>query len=215
MLTFSYWSRPSALCFPPPNHWPTFTDAKAGGVYFCLGGPHDGVGRVGLGPPVGVFPLFKLEFSQQKKKFSAEITMSTLPKGQLLPSGNVAFYHSAKTTEELCMKRPARHRNSPMELALRLNPQAQHHCEAFSKHGLWRCERTESQQWPTKALISAQRITMTDRSRPAKGQPRARRGCLLGRGPAVRIADRRRPTWLIPGEAMTKGQPLWPVRPKL
>ena len=48
--------------------------------YFCFGGPHDGVGRVGLGPPVGFFPLFKLEFSQQKKKFSAEITMSTLPK---------------------------------------------------------------------------------------------------------------------------------------
>ena len=44
------------------------------------GGRHDGVGRVGLGPPVGFFPLFTLEFSQQKKKFSAEITMSTLPK---------------------------------------------------------------------------------------------------------------------------------------
>ena len=58
---------------------------------------HDGVGRVGLGPPVGVFPLFAPEFSQQKKNFSAEITktlelfviakknlseitMSTLPK---------------------------------------------------------------------------------------------------------------------------------------
>ena len=53
---------------------------SSGGVYFCLGGPHDGVGRVGLGPPVGVFPLFKLEFSQQKKKFCAEITMSTPPK---------------------------------------------------------------------------------------------------------------------------------------
>ena len=47
---------------------------------YLLAGYHDGVGRVGLGPPVGVFPLFKLEFSQQKKKFSAEITMSTLPK---------------------------------------------------------------------------------------------------------------------------------------
>ena len=43
-------------------------------------GYHAGVGRVGLAPPVGFFPLFKLEFSQQKKKFSAEITMSTLPK---------------------------------------------------------------------------------------------------------------------------------------
>ena len=29
----------------------------AGGVYFCLGGTRDGVGRVGLGPPVGFFPL--------------------------------------------------------------------------------------------------------------------------------------------------------------
>ena len=38
------------------------------------------------------------------------------------------------------MKRPARHRSSPMELAPRLNPQAQQHCDAFSKHGLWRCE---------------------------------------------------------------------------
>ena len=47
---------------------------------FCLGVPHDGVGRVGLGPPVGFFPLFTPEFSQQKKKFSAEMTMSTLPK---------------------------------------------------------------------------------------------------------------------------------------
>ena len=53
---------------------------RPGVFFFCVGGPHDGVGRVGLGPPVGVFPLFKLEFSQQKKKFSAEITMSTLPK---------------------------------------------------------------------------------------------------------------------------------------
>ena len=49
-------------------------------VLFAWGGTHDGVGRVGLGPPVGFFPLFTPEFSQQKKKFSAEITMSTLPK---------------------------------------------------------------------------------------------------------------------------------------
>ena len=49
-------------------------------VTFCLGGPHAGVGRVGLGLPLGFFPLFTPEFSQQKKKFSAEITMSTLPK---------------------------------------------------------------------------------------------------------------------------------------
>ena len=49
-------------------------------IIFASGGPHDGVGRVGLGLPVGFFPLFTPEFSQQKKKFSAEITMSTLPK---------------------------------------------------------------------------------------------------------------------------------------
>ena len=42
-------------------------------------------------------------------------------------SGN--FYQLAG---ELCMKRPARHRSSPMELAPRLNPQAQQHCDAFS-----------------------------------------------------------------------------------
>ena len=51
------------------------------GVYFCLGGTHDGVGRVGLGPPVGFFPLFTPEFSQHKKKFSrGNHTVSTLPK---------------------------------------------------------------------------------------------------------------------------------------
>ena len=53
--------------------------AQSGVCYFCLAGPHDGVGRVGLGPPVGFFPLFTPEFSQQKKNFS-QITMSTLPK---------------------------------------------------------------------------------------------------------------------------------------
>ena len=77
------------------------------------------------------------------------------------------FYHSGKLDEtadgkrvrgrslagELCMKRPARHRSSPMELAPRLNPQAQQHCDAFSKHGLWRCECTESEHQSTKALI--------------------------------------------------------------
>ena len=73
--------------------------------------------------------------------------------------GSFHFYHSGKLDEtggrktrlrqlarELCMKRPARHRSSPMELAPRLNPQAQQHCDAFSKHGLWRCECTESEQ---------------------------------------------------------------------
>ena len=65
--------------------------------FFAWGGQHDGVGRVGLGPPVGFFPLFAPEFSQQKKIFFpaeitktllfgiakknlSEITMSTLPK---------------------------------------------------------------------------------------------------------------------------------------
>ena len=48
----------------------------SGVCYSCLGGPHAGVGRVGLGPPVGVFPLFKLEFSE--KELFGEITMSTL-----------------------------------------------------------------------------------------------------------------------------------------
>jgi len=50
-----------------------------------------------------------------------------------------AFAAAARSLAgELCMKRPARHRSSPMELAPRLNPQAQQHYEAFSKHGLWR-----------------------------------------------------------------------------
>ena len=50
-------------------------------ILFAWGGQHDGVGRVGLGTPVEFFPLFTPEFSQQKKKFSAEITMPTLPNG--------------------------------------------------------------------------------------------------------------------------------------
>ena len=50
-------------------------------------------------------------------------------------ANSIAFYHSGKLDEtggrktrlrqlarELCMKRPARHRSSPMELAERLNP---------------------------------------------------------------------------------------------
>ena len=72
---------------------------------------------------------------------------------------SIAFYHSGKLDEtggrktrlrqlarELCMKRPARHRSSPMELAERLNPLAQQHRDPFSKHGLWRCDCTESEQ---------------------------------------------------------------------
>ena len=74
-------------------------------------------------------------------------------------ANSIAFYHSGKLDEtggrktrlrqlarELCMERPARRRSSPMELAKRLNPLAQQHCDAFSKHGLWRCECTESEQ---------------------------------------------------------------------
>ena len=48
------------------------------------------------------------------------------------------------------MERPARHRSSPMELAERLNRLAPQHCDAFSEHGLWRCECTESEQKSTK-----------------------------------------------------------------
>ena len=114
----------------------------------------------------------------------------------------------------LFMKRPARHRSSPMELALRLNPQAQHHCEAFSKHGLWRCERTESQQWPTKALISAQRINHHDgRALRKNSQPRAADAC-SDAAPPCELQTRSRPPQLNPREAMSQGQPLWPVRPK-
>ena len=62
--------------FPPLEVWPGSRAKEcvpsACSIFFLLlGGTHAGVGRVGLGPPVGVFPLFKLEFS---------ITMSTLPK---------------------------------------------------------------------------------------------------------------------------------------
>ena len=53
---------------------------------------------------------------------------------------------AAALAGELCMKRPARRRSSPMKLAPRLKPQAQQHCDAFSEHGLWRCECTESEQ---------------------------------------------------------------------
>ena len=42
---------------------------RAGVCYFCLAVRHDGVGRVGLGPPVGVFPLFTPEFTAEKEVF--------------------------------------------------------------------------------------------------------------------------------------------------
>ena len=112
---------------------------------------------------------------------------------------SIAFYHSGKLDEtggrktrlrqlarELRMKRPARHRSSPMELAPRLNPQAQQHRDSFSEHGLWRCECTESEQKSTKPLICVQRISMA--VAPCE-RTTAGRGCLPGRGPAVRVAD--------------------------
>ena len=41
--------------------------AVLAGVYsFCLGGQHAGVGRVGLGAPLGFFPLFTPEFSKKE-----------------------------------------------------------------------------------------------------------------------------------------------------
>ena len=57
------------------------------------------------------------------------------------------------------MKRPARRRSSPMELAPRLNPQAQQHCDAFSKHGLWRKKddgKFTRQFCPNKEIIRRQ-----------------------------------------------------------
>ena len=70
-----------------------------------------------------------------------------------------AFYHSGKLDETADGKRvrgrsPESYacsgrrapRSTPMELAPQLNPQAQQHCDSFPKHGLWRCECTESEQ---------------------------------------------------------------------
>ena len=84
------------------------------------------------------------------------------------------------------MKRPARHRSSPMELAKRLNPLAQQHCDPFSKHGLWRCDCTESEQKLPKPLFCVQWISMT----VAPGErTTAGLGCSPGCGPTVRVAD--------------------------
>ena len=58
---------PSAADLP---YRPSPTGSSPATSASCLGGPHAGVGRVGLGPPVGFSPLFTLEFSQQKKKIS-------------------------------------------------------------------------------------------------------------------------------------------------
>ena len=58
---------------------------------------------------------------------------------------------------------------------------------------------------PTKALISAQRITMTVApcERSTKGQPRAADAC-SDAGPPCELQTRRRPTQLIPREAMPR-----------
>ena len=123
-----------------------------------------------------------------------------MPKLHLTTRANsIAFYHSGKLDEtggrktrlrqlarELCMERPARRRSSPMELAKRLNPLAQQHCDAFSEHGLWRCECTESEQKSTKPLICVQRISMA--VAPSEGTT-AGLGCSPGSGPTVRVAD--------------------------
>ena len=87
---------------------------------------------------------------------------------------------------KLCMERPAHRRGSPMKPARRRNRLAQKHRDAFSEHGLWRCECTESEQKSTKPLICVQVISMA----VAPGErTTAGRGCSPGCGPTVRIAD--------------------------
>ena len=108
---------------------------------------------------------------------------------------SIAFYHSMKRRTEnafsvarrrACMERPARRRSSPMELAKRPNPLTQQHCDPFSKHGLWRCDCTESEQKPPKPLFCVQWISMT----VAPGErTTAGLGCSPGCGPTVRVAD--------------------------
>ena len=84
------------------------------------------------------------------------------------------------------MERPAHRRSSPMKPAKRLNRLAQKHCDAFSEHGLWRCECTESEQKSTKPLICVQVISMA----VAPGErTTAGLGCSPGCGPTVRVAD--------------------------
>ena len=77
-------------------------------------------------------------------------------------ANSIAFYHSGiidETTDgnafsvarrRAWMERPARRRGSPMESAERLNRLAQQHCDAFSEHGLRRCDCIESEQKPPK-----------------------------------------------------------------
>ena len=110
-------------------------------------------------------------------------------------ANSIAFYHSMKRRTEnafsvarrsACMERPARRRSSPMELAKRPNPLTQQHCDPFSKHGLWRCDCTESEQKPPKPLFCVQWISMT----VAPGErTTAGLGCSPGCGPTVRVAD--------------------------
>ena len=57
--------------------------------------------------------------------------------------------------------------------------------DAFSKHGLWRCECTESEQKSTKPLICVQVFSMA----VAPGErTTAGLGCSPGCGPTVRVA---------------------------
>ena len=85
------------------------------------------------------------------------------------------------------MERPAHRRSSPMEVAKRPNPLAQQHCDAFSEHGLWRCECTlRASKSRQKPLICVQRISMA----VAPGErTTAGLGCSPGCGPTVRVAD--------------------------
>ena len=138
--------------------------------------------------------------------FSPPTTRATFTKCQscTLPLGQIRLHFTTRANSmkrgggrktllrqlarELCMKRPARHRSSPMECAERLNPLAQQHRDPFSKHGLsplaLRAHREPAMA--DKSTNSAKRITMS--VAPCE-RTTAGRGCLLGRGPAVRIAD--------------------------
>ena len=55
-------------------------------------------------------------------------------------------YAFATARRRACMERPVRRRSSPMEPASRPNPLTQQHRSTLSKHSLWRCECTESEQ---------------------------------------------------------------------
>ena len=83
------------------------------------------------------------------------------------------------------MERPARRRSSPMEPAERLNRLAQQHCDAFSEHGLRRCDCIESDQKPPKPQFCVQWISTADApgERTTAG-PECSPGCC----PTVRVA---------------------------